>query len=160
MNLPNPQVVKRLTEHLGTMAATVVVMFGLQAKGVDPAKVTALINSMGDLVNTLVIVVGAIGGFVALFRSMGSSTTNGATQQFTQLVTANPAGSASVLTPENKVALAQATVAVAANSDTTNRALLEAAEHGLDNVKGIVTDERTALGTVNPNIVSDPNQIH
>ena len=159
MNLPNQQIVKRFTEHLGTMAATAIVLLGLQAKGVDPAKVTALINSMGDLVNTLIVVGGGILGIVTAVRSMGSSTTNGATAQVAELVAANPAGSASVLSPENKVALAQATVAVAANSQTTNYALLESVQT-LDNVKGVVTDEKTAVETHSGNIVSDPSQIN
>lgn len=153
MNLPNPQVVKRLAEHAGTAAAAVIVMLGLQAKGVDPAKITQLINQMGDLINTLVVIAGTVAAAYAAYKSAQSSTASGATQQAVQLIQSNPTGVAHALSAENKVGLAQAAATLAANSDTTKRALLDGVT-GLPNVKRVVTDEKTAIETLNPNITS------
>lgn len=76
MNLPNPQQVKNITGHIATAAGTAIAIFGLQAKGIDPQKMVAAINAMGDLFNSLVVVGGILGALFAGYKSAtGSSPT-------------------------------------------------------------------------------------
>lgn len=158
MQLPNPQQVKNIVGHIGTAVGTVIVMFGLQAKGIDPAKVIAAINAMGDLVNTLVIVIGTIGGAIATYKAVTGSSTSSVISQGSQAISANPAAVAASLPTETKMELARATVDMAASSPDTNKALLENVVR-LDNVQGIVTDRATERGTESPLITANPADI-
>lgn len=158
MQLPNPQQVKNIVGHLGTGVGTAIVIFGLQAKGFDPVKVTAAINALGDLVNNLVIVVATIGAIVAAYKSATGSSTPNVIAQGSQAISANPIAVAATLSPEVKVELAKASVDMAATSDTSNKALLENVVR-LNNVQGVVTDVRTSLATESPLVTSNPADI-
>ena len=70
----------------------------------------------------------------------------------------SPGAVASALPVETKVALTQATVALAASSKTTNNALLESVTQ-LDNVRGVLTDKATALASPNPLVTSNPSDL-
>lgn len=158
VSLPNPQQVKNIVGHIGTAAGTAIVLFGLQAKGVDPAKVTMAITALGDVINTAVIAIGAIGGvWAAIAAATGSSTSN-VVAQTAQAIKSDPQAVAAVLPAETKTELASATVTLAANSATTNRALL-AGVVDLDNVQGVVTDASTAQASPDPRITSEPGDI-
>jgi hypothetical protein len=154
----NAQQIKNITGHIGTGVGTAIVIFGLQAKGIDPAKATAAINALGDLVNNLVIVVGAIGAIVAAYKSVSGSSTSAVATQTAEAINANPAAVTAALSQETTRELTQAAVAVAANSRSANTALLESVTK-LDNVQGVVVDRQTANATPNPLVTANPNEI-
>lgn len=158
MYLPNQQQVKNIIGHIGTAAGTAIAIFGLQAKGLDPVKVTAAINALGDLVNNIIIVAGAVGGILAAWKAATGSSTVAVTQQAAQAIVANPQAVAASLPSQTKVELAQATVAVAANSESTKNALLENVVT-LPSVQGVVTDRQTENATSSPLVTADPRTI-
>jgi hypothetical protein len=125
--LPNPQQVKNIAGHAATAVATAIALLGLQAKGLDPAKITVAINALGDLVNNLIIVGAAVGSAYAAWKSVTGSSTNEVTKQSAQAIISDPGAVAASLPAETKTELAQATVAMAENSETTKNALTEAA---------------------------------
>lgn len=90
LNLPNPQQVKNITGHVATAAGTAIAIFGLQAKGIDPQKMVAAINSLGDLFNNLVVVAGAIAAIFAGYKSVTGSSDTSVIAQTTTLAN-NPA---------------------------------------------------------------------
>lgn len=156
--LPNPQQVKNIVGHVGTAVGTAIVLFGLQAKGIDPAKVTALINSMGDAINTIVIIIGALGGIAAAYKAAKGSSTQEVIKQSSAAISADPHAVASLMTQETTVQLAQATVDMATTSEVAKNALLEKVVE-LPSVQGVVVDKETAQATPNPMITADPAAI-
>jgi hypothetical protein len=158
VNLPNQQQVKNIVGHVGTAVGTAIAIFGLQAKGLDPVKVTAAINALGDLVNNIVIVAGLIGGVLATYKAASGSSTASVTQQSAQAIISNPVAVAAALSAETKTELAAATVAIAANSEAANKALLENVTQ-LPNVQGVVVDKNTAASTQNPLVTANPRDI-
>lgn len=78
--------------------------------------------------------------------------------QATNTIKSDPAGAARAMTTDAKVALAEATVALAGNSETTKNALLDNVTT-LPSVQGIVTDMATAATTSSPLVTSDPSKI-
>lgn len=154
----NPQQVKNITGHIATGAATAIAILGLQAKGFDAVKITAAINALGDVVNNLIIFAGFVGGAIAAYKSVTGSGTVAVTQQAAQAINADPKAATALLSTETKTALAEATVAVAANSRTANTALLDGVA-SLENVKGVVTDKATESATTSPLVTSDPKKL-
>jgi hypothetical protein len=74
MWLPTKAQVDAAARHAITAAGTAIALFGLQARGVDIAQVTAMIQALGSTVNDLVVVAGAAGGLYAAIRASGTAS--------------------------------------------------------------------------------------
>lgn len=174
-------------QHVGTSAGTAVTIFTMLGL-VSPEQAAAIVAGMQDVTNGLQQAVGGlykigviagpllIAGMAALgiksasvrekvaslFRSAAQGNQQAQTEivrAATEVITAVPGQVASALPTETKVALTQATVALASVSPKTNQALLESVVK-LDNVQGIVTDKQTADAMPhNPLVTYDPSDI-
>lgn len=85
MPLPNTQQVKQYAGYAGTAAATAVTILGLQAKGYDPQKIIVLFQSLGDLVNNLLVVAAVVGGIYASVRGGGQNSNASVVAQAQQI---------------------------------------------------------------------------
>jgi predicted methyltransferase len=152
MWLPNRSQVDAASRHAITAAGVAVTIFGLQAKGVSMEQVTALINSLGETVNTLVQLVAAAGVVYGGIQAAKSASTSSQIARVQAIAT----GPASADAADAQKALIEATSAVA--QDTTiptskeaKVAILDAAAN-LDEVKEPikVTDPELAMATSSP----------
>lgn len=73
MNLPSQGQVLAITRNVASAAAGGIAVFGLQSK-IDPAQVTALINSLGTLVNDAILVIGIATPIVASYLAQRSAS--------------------------------------------------------------------------------------
>jgi hypothetical protein len=69
MWLPTKGQVDAASRHVITAAGVAVTIFGLQAKGVDIAQVTAAIQALGSTVNDVIVVAGTIAGLYAAWKA-------------------------------------------------------------------------------------------
>jgi hypothetical protein len=74
MWLPTKAQVDAASRHAITAVGVAVTIFGLQAKGVSMEQVTALINSLGNTVNTLVQVAAAAGVLYGGIKAANSAS--------------------------------------------------------------------------------------
>ena len=73
MNLPNPNQVNAITRHAGSFAAGAIAMFGLQSK-LDPATITAIINSLGTLTNDVIVFIGLVTPLITAYLASRSAS--------------------------------------------------------------------------------------
>ena len=73
MNLPTPAEVNAAARHAGSFAAGAVAMFGLQSK-IDPATVVAIVNSLGNLTNDAVLLIGLVTPLVTAYLASRSAS--------------------------------------------------------------------------------------
>lgn len=69
MWLPTRGQVDAVSRHAITAAGTMVLLFGLQAKGVDIDVIKGAISALGETVNTIVVLLGALAPVYALLRA-------------------------------------------------------------------------------------------
>lgn len=160
MWLPTRAQVDSASRHAITIASTAIVIFGLQAKGFDPAAVTAFIQSLGPIVNDMVTVIGAAGTVYAALKAAHSASpdSQGASLKATATGPASPAA----VTAQKALIAATGAVAqdkdIPASQDAANT--LIAATIALPQVQTIVTDQKTADASLSPSVVSaDPTKL-
>ena len=74
MWLPTKAQVDAASRHAITAVGVAVTIFGLQAKGVDIAKVTEVIQALGSTVNNLVVVAGTMAGLYAALKASSTAS--------------------------------------------------------------------------------------
>lgn len=156
--LPTPQSIKNIAGHIATAAGTAIAIFGLQAKGIDPAKVTAAIIALGDVANNIIIGIGVIGSAYAAYKAAQGSSTPAVVSQSSQAISANPQAVAASLPPETTIELAKATIDMAANSEAAKHTLLDNIVT-LPSVQGVIVDKQTAMATSSPLVTATPSDI-
>lgn len=176
--------VNAVLRHAVTAGGSVITVFTILGL-VSPEQAQAIVAGMQDVTNGLqqaiggIYKIGAIAGPVIVAVATAYAGKSGSVGSLLQILFAKAASgnteaqagivkaasevitsptAASALPIETKVAMAQATVAMAADSVSTNRALLEGIVN-LENVKGVVVDKQTAAGTPNPLVTSNPADI-
>lgn len=156
--LPTKSQVDAVSRHAITAAGVAITIFGLQAKGVSMENVTALINSLGETVNTLVQLIAAAG---VMYGAIQASRSASPTNQIAQ-VQAIATGPSSPVSVDAQKALITATSAVAMDksipkSDEAKDALV-AATISLPEVQTIITDKQTAAASSSPSVVAAPSE--
>lgn len=107
MSLPTPAQVNAASRHLITAAGVAVTIFGLQAKGVSMESVTAVINGLGNTINTLIQLVAAVGVIYGGIQAARSASPTAQIASVQQIATnAQPASQ------EAKAALLDATASL------------------------------------------------
>lgn len=74
MWLPTKAQVDAASRHVITAAGVAITIFGLQAKGVDIAQVTEIIQALGSTVNNLVVVAGTMAGLYAALKASSTAS--------------------------------------------------------------------------------------
>ena len=74
MWLPTKAQVDAASRHVITAAGVAITIFGLQAKGVDIAQVTEIIQALGSTVNNLVVVGGTMAGLYAALKASSTAS--------------------------------------------------------------------------------------
>lgn len=69
MWLPTRAQVDAVSRHAITVGGTAVVLLGLQAKGLDVNKIKEIIQALGESVNSIVVLLGALAPLYALLRA-------------------------------------------------------------------------------------------
>jgi hypothetical protein len=111
MWLPTKAQVDAAARHAITAVGVAVTIFGLQAKGVDMAQVTAAINNLGTVVNSLLQFAAAVGVVYGGIQATRSASPTAQIAHVKDLATA-PASSTAV---DAQKALVEATSAIAAD---------------------------------------------
>lgn len=100
MRLPTRNEVDTASRYAGTIAATAVAIFGLQAKGISLDQVKAVIAAMGDFVNTLLVLISTITPVYLAVKGIMSSSPSGQAALIganaSTIVNAVPGGKATV----------------------------------------------------------------
>lgn len=109
MWLPTKAQVDAATRHAVSIAGTAIVIFGLQAKGVNVDQVKAGIEALGNTVNTIVVLLAALAPIYAATRASQSASPTNQIAQVQQLAT----GPASDVAADAQKAIVQATSAIA-----------------------------------------------
>lgn len=154
MWLPTKAQVDAASRHAITIAGTAIAIFGLQAKGFDPAKVTAMIQALGPVINDIVTAIGAAGTLYAMLKASNSASP---TNQIAS-ATATAKGPASPESLAAQQGLINATSSIAQdktlpkNEEATQT--LIAATIALPSVQTIVTDKTTADAAPSPSVVA------
>lgn len=154
MWLPTKPQVDAASRHVITAVGVAVTIFGLQAKGVDMNNVKALIESLGNTINTLIQLVAAAGVLYGAVKAANSASP--ANQGASLAATAT--GGASPAAVEAQKAIVSATSAVAA--DPTIPANIEAKAALLDATAALpevvgdikVADRKLAEATVSSQV--------
>lgn len=152
--LPTKAQVNAASRHAITAVGVAVTIFGLQAKGVSMDQVTAVINSLGDTVNTLVQVVAAVGVLYGGIKAANSASPVNQIAQVREIAT-GAAGPAAV---DAQKAMIEATSAIASDpsipaSKDAKQSLI-AATIALPEVQTIVTDKETAAAAPSESVVA------
>lgn len=74
MWLPTKSQVDAASRHLITVAGTVIALLGLQSKGFTLEQVTAAINSLGSVVNNIVLLIAALAPIYAGWKASRSAS--------------------------------------------------------------------------------------
>lgn len=77
MRLPTRSEINTAGRYAGTAAGVVITLLGLQAKGISLDQVKVVIAALGDVVNSIVILAGAIGPIYLAVRGIMSSSKTG-----------------------------------------------------------------------------------
>jgi len=154
MWLPTKPMVDAAKRHAISIVGTAIVVFGLQSKGITVEQATAVINSLGDTVSNIVILLAAIAPIIAATRASQSASP---TSQITKVseIAQDPAQPQAA---DAQAALVQATAAIAQNkvlpkSEEAKNTLI-AATVALDEVQGIVADPATAAAIPSAAVMS------
>jgi hypothetical protein len=107
MWLPTKDQVDAASRHAISIAGTAVVIFGLQAKGFSAEQLAALIKSLGDTVNSAVVLIGAA---LPIYAALMASHKSSATQQIAKVQAI--ATSQTPQSQQAKVALLDATASL------------------------------------------------
>lgn len=73
MKLPTPDQVNAATRHAISAAGGAIIMFGLSSK-INIDSLTAVINSLGSIINNLVLIVGIVAPIVAGYYASKSAS--------------------------------------------------------------------------------------
>jgi hypothetical protein len=129
MWLPTRDQVDAASRHAISIAGTAIAMLGLQAKGVTIENITAVIQSLGSVVNDLLVLLAAIAPLYAAWKASHSAnpTVQGAS------LTTTAQGPASPAAVEAQKAIINATAAMAADptipaAEDAKTVLVEAAK--------------------------------
>jgi hypothetical protein len=158
MWLPTKLQVDSASRHAISIAGTAIAIFGLEARGVTSEQVTAVIQSLGSLVNDTVILIGAVAPFYALLKAAHSASPASQVAAVQSIAT----GPASPVAESAQKALIDATSAVAQDttipkSDEAKNTLI-AATIALPSVQTIITDQKTADASPSPSVVATSNE--
>ena len=104
MILPTKAQVDAAARHAITAAGTIIVLLGLQAKGVDVAQITAVIQAAGNSVNDIVVLIGTAS---AVYAAIKASSTASPTAQAKSVAAT---GALVVTTPEIAAATPEANI--------------------------------------------------
>jgi len=107
MYLPTKAQVDAASRHAITIAGTAIAIFGLQAKGVSIDQVKAAIEALGSTVNSLVVLLAALGPVYAAVQASRSASPTAQVQQVQQIAATQPE-----LAKDAKVALLDATASL------------------------------------------------
>lgn len=154
MWLPTKDQVDAASRHAITAAGVAVTILGLQAKGVSMENVTALINSLGSTVNTLVQLVAAAGVVYGGIKAARSASPTNQVAKVQEMAT----GPASPVAVSAQAALVNAVSAIAQDksipaSDDAKNTLI-AATIALPEVQTIITDAKTAQASTSASVVA------
>lgn len=115
MWLPTRAQIDAASRHAITAAGVAVTIFGLQAKGMDIAQISAVIQALGSTVNDLVVVAGGLAGLYAAIKASRTASPKAqatAVAASGALVVGSPELAAS--TPDQPNIVSRADVAVVA----------------------------------------------
>lgn len=96
MKLPTQNQVNTGIRYATVAATTAITLLGLQAKGISLDQVKAIINALGDAVNNIVILLGAIAAFYASYKGYSSASPAAQAESLTK----QAPGTVVVTTPE------------------------------------------------------------
>lgn len=74
MWLPTQAQVDAASRHAISIVGTAIVIFGLQAKGINLDQVKAVINALGTVVNDLVVLAGVLAPFYAMIKAASTAS--------------------------------------------------------------------------------------
>jgi hypothetical protein len=154
MWLPTKAQVDAASRHAISIAGTAIVIFGLQAKGLTVEQVTAAINSLGDTVNSVVVLLAAVAPLYALLKAGHSASPAVQIQTVKDIAT----GTGSPVAVDAQKALISATAAVAQDksipaSTEAKAALIDAVAAQQEVVGDIkVTDQAVVDATTSPQV--------
>lgn len=109
MWLPTKAQIDAGSRHAISIAGTAIVIFGLQAKGVNIEQVTSSINALGEVAKDIITVVAALAPLYALLKASHSASPTQQIQSVKEIAT-GPASSTAV---DAQAVLISATAAIA-----------------------------------------------